>query len=81
MLFTILVLSQKLHAFNYRSSPWNRLLSRVVQEPLAAHRVLRNGDTPVAVVMWPPMQSLFKTTALNAGEWTLVVVAAFVSLL
>ena len=35
----------------------------------------------VLVVHWPPLQAMFKTTALTAEEWMLVVAASFVSLL
>jgi len=81
MLFTILVLSQKLHAFNYRSSRGTVFSMESLKNKWLLVAFFATVALQVSVVMWPPMQKLFRTTSLNAGEWLLVAGASILSLL
>ena len=80
MLFTILVFSQKLHAFNYRSSRGSVFSRQSLKNHWLLLAFVATVALQVSVVHWAPMQSLFKTTALNAGEWLLVIGASLLSL-
>jgi len=81
MLFTILVLSQKLHAFNYRSAKGTVFSAESFKNKWLNIAFVATVALQVSVVHWPPMQALFKTTALTSTEWALVLAAAFASLL
>ena len=81
MLFTILVLSQKLHAFNYRNSRGTVFSIQSFKNRWLNIAFVGTVTLQILVVHWPPMQKLFRTTALSAQEWMLVVISAFASLL
>jgi len=81
MLFTILVLSQKLHAFNYRSSRGTVFSMQSLKNRWLNVAFVATVALQITVVHSEFMQELFKTTALTGQEWALVVVAAFASLL
>jgi P-type Ca2+ transporter type 2C len=81
MLFTILVFSQKLHAFNYRSARGTVFSAESFKNRWLNIAFVATVALQVAVVTWPPMQSIFRTTALSAQEWVFVAAAAFTSLL
>ena len=81
MLFTILVLSQKLHAFNYRSARGTVFSVQSLKNRWLNVAFVATVALQITVVHSEFMQKLFKTTALTGQEWALVVVAAFASLL
>jgi len=81
MLFTILVLSQKLHAFNYRSARGTVFSMQSLQNRWLNIAFVATVALQISVVQWEPMQKIFRTTALSAQEWMLVVGSALSSLL
>ena len=81
MLFTILVFSQKLHAFNYRSARGTVFSMESLKNRWLLLAFVATVALQVSVVHWTPMQSLFKTTALSGQEWMFVVGSSLLSLL
>ncbi len=81
MLFCILVLSQKMHAFNYRSQTGTVFSRAAFGNRWLLLAFVGTVALQVAVVHYPPLQDLFKTTALNASQWGVVVAASLASLL
>lgn len=81
MLFTILVLSQMLHAFNYRSSQGSVFSAESLKNRWLLAAFAMSVTLQISVVTWSPMQRLFRTTALDPAEWVLVILASLLSLL
>ena len=80
MLFTALVLTQLLHAFNFRSqteSVWNTrsFANRWLVAGLVGSMALQ-----CAVIYLPGAQSVFKTAALSPIHWLAVIVASAVAI-
>jgi Ca2+-transporting ATPase len=80
MLFTALVLIQKLHAFNYRSETTTVFAKSALANRWLVLAFIATIMLQVAVVYWPPFQSLFETVPLTGAEWLGVVLASLVSL-
>jgi Ca2+-transporting ATPase len=81
MLFTTIVLSQLLHAFNFRSETRsvfrletlrNRWLVAAFAGSVALHSL---------VIYAPPLQGLFKTQPLGLRDWIAVLLAAALPML
>ncbi len=80
MLFAALVLTQLLHAFNFRSeseSVWNirSLANKWLVAGLFGSMALQ-----CVVIYLPAAQSVFKTAALSPVHWFAVIVASFVAI-
>lgn len=80
MAFTVLSLSQLVHSFNMRSEHSVLKLGLFSNEKLVAACGLC-AFLMVSVVLFPPLASLFQTTALTAFQWMIVVVLSLCPLL
>lgn len=80
MAFTVLSLSQLVHSFNMRSEHSVLKLGLFSNEKLVAACGLCTF-LMVSVVLFPPLASLFQTTALTAFQWMIVVVLSLCPLL
>lgn len=80
MAFTVLSLSQLVHSFNMRSEHSVLKLGLFSNEKLVAACGLC-AFLMVSVVLFPPLASLFQTTALTAFQWVIVVVLSLCPLL
>lgn len=78
MLFTAMVLVQKIHSFNFLSESRsvfsvNSLRNRWLNLAFVATVTLQVG-----VIYWPPAQRLFSTVPLGAHDWVAVILAVLV---
>ncbi len=80
MAFTVLSLSQLVHSFNMRSEHSVLKLGLFSNEKLVAACGLC-AFLMVSVVLFPPLASLFQTTALTSFQWMIVVVLSLCPLL
>ena len=80
MAFTVLSLSQLVHSFNMRSEHSVLKLGLFSNEKLVAACGFC-AFLMVSVVLFPPLASLFQTTALTAFQWMIVVVLSLCPLL
>ncbi len=68
IVFTVLTMSQMGNVLAIRSSRDSLFQIGVFSNPALVGAVLLTFGLQLAVVYWPPLQSIFRTTALTAGE-------------
>jgi Ca2+-transporting ATPase len=74
IVFTVLTLSQMGNALAIRSSRDSLFRIGVFSNKALIGSVALTFALQMAVVYWPPLQSIFKTTALTAGELVVCIV-------
>ena len=78
MVFTTLVFIQLVHAFNYRS--YHSIFSiETFKNRWLIGAFLGSFALQLAVVYLPFLQPFFRTIALNAGDWLLILVIVFLA--
>ena len=74
MIFTVLTLSQMGNALAIRSNTQTLFQIGIFSNPALLGAVTLTLAMQVAVVYWTPMQRIFHTTALSAGEFALCLI-------
>jgi Ca2+-transporting ATPase len=76
MLFTTIVLSQLLHAFNFRSETRTVFRLETLKNRWLVGAFVGSMALHVLVIYTPALQAIFKTQALGVHDWLAVVLAA-----
>ena len=72
MAFATLTLSQLFHAFNVRSEDRSLFSMGVLSNPAMNRAFLAGLALQLAVLLVPPLQSVFSTVSLDGGQWLTV---------
>ncbi len=78
MLFTAMVLVQKIHAFNYLSETHSVFSAESFRNKWLNIAFVATVAMQLVVIYWPPAQDLFGTTGLGVHDWIAIVVAVLV---
>jgi Ca2+-transporting ATPase len=81
MLFTTIVLSQLLHAFNFRSATRSVFRLETLKNRWLVAAFLGSVALQGLVIYVPPLQQLFRTQALGVHDWIAVLVASVLPLM
>jgi len=69
MALTVMVLFQLVHAFNCRSETISAFSMNPTGNRVLFFSVAVGMLAQIAVVYWPPLQTVFRTEALTAWQW------------
>lgn len=72
MAFATLTLSQLFHAFNVRSEDRSLFSMGILSNPAMNRAFLAGLALQLAVLLVPPLQSVFSTVSLDGGQWLTV---------
>ena len=78
MLFTAVVLTQLLHAFDFRSESRSVFSVESLRNPWLVAAVVGSVALHSLVLYVPHLRRVFSVTSLDAGQWALALVAALV---
>jgi Ca2+-transporting ATPase len=78
MLFTTMVLVQKLHAFSFISETRSVFSAETLRNRWLNLAFVATVALQATVIYWPPAQQLFRTQALGIHDWIAVVLAVLV---
>jgi Ca2+-transporting ATPase len=81
MLFTTMVLSQLLHAFNFRSATSTVFSLNTFKNKWLVLAFIGSLSAQLAIVYIPVLQTIFHTVPLALEHWLVIVVAAFIPVL
>lgn len=76
MAFTTLVFSQLFHVFDCRSEERSIFEVGLLTNPYLVGAVMVSTIMQLSVIYLPPLQSIFKTTALHSWQWMLILCVA-----
>ncbi|GAB4279438.1 MAG: calcium-transporting P-type ATPase, PMR1-type [Coriobacteriia bacterium] len=78
ILFTVMVLAQILHSFDFRSETRSVWSTESLKNEWLVRAAIGSVVLHLAVVYLPPLQKVFGTTALGATDWVAVIACALV---
>ena len=76
MAFATLTLCQLFHAFNVRSEDRSLLEQGLLSNPAMNKAFLAGASMQLAVLLFPPLQSVFSVVPMDGGQWLTVLLLA-----